>query len=608
MSKTNNKYGWIPDLPDHRDVMYSVSVPVIGVLPAKADLRDMCPNVYDQGELGSCHDDQTEVLTDLGWKFFSSLSNDDKLATVNPQTSVLTFELPSRLIKMDYNGDMFYGEHKSLDFAVTPDHKMLVRKWSEGKRELELEYQLISMKDIGWYVGLMSGVISKGSENANELYVLKGVSHRQKYQRSNKSVDMKVWLNFVGIYLAEGTILQETRRGKSNYKIQIAASKPRERGFVIDVLSKLNVKPCVLSDRFTFSNKRIYKALENMGLKGIKAPDKFVPDFVFELPGDMIEHILYGHFMGDGCEQDGHISHYTSSKRLADDLQRLALLTGKWSNIGSRPPRTSVMKDGRVVKGKHPEYRVGIWGGEKGLSIARKSHITIKNYKGIVYCAEMPTYHTIVTRRNGKILISGNCTANAIGGAHQFNQIKQKAPVNFVPSRLFIYFNERAMERTVDEDSGAMIRDGVKSIVRQGVCPETEWPYDVGQFKTKPSTQCYTHALTHQLISYQRLLTSLPLMKSCLANGFPFVFGFAVYESFELPSVAKTGMMPMPSGSQMGGHAVMAVGYDDSINRVIVRNSWGAGWGDKGYFYMPYEYITNTNLCDDFWTIRNVEV
>ena len=95
-------------------------------------------------------------------------------------------------------------------------------------------------------------------------------------------------------------------------------------------------------------------------------------------------------------------------------------------------------------------------------------------------------------------------------------------------------------------------------------------------------------------------------MRSCLADGFPFVFGFTVYESFESQSVAKTGVVPMPKPKEkvMGGHAVIGVGYNDAQKRFIVRNSWGQGWGMKGYFTIPYAYLGNKNLSDDFWTIR----
>lgn len=202
----------------------------------------------------------------------------------------------------------------------------------------------------------------------------------------------------------------------------------------------------------------------------------------------------------------------------------------------------------------------------------------------------------------------GSCTANALAGAFEFDTKKEKKK-DFMPSRLFIYYNERVIEHSVSSDSGAQIRDGIKTMNKQGVCPETEWPYNVSQFATKPSAKCYSDAKKNGIKSYQRLdNTNLMLLKSCISEGFPFVFGFTVYESFMSQAVAKTGNMPMPKASESveGGHAVMAVGYNDTKRVVIVRNSWNTNWGDKGYFYMPYAYITSNNLCDDFWTIRLV--
>jgi C1A family cysteine protease len=221
----------------------------------------------------------------------------------------------------------------------------------------------------------------------------------------------------------------------------------------------------------------------------------------------------------------------------------------------------------------------------------------------------------------------GSCTANAIAAALEFDRKKQKLK-DFVPSRLFIYYNERAMEHNIGTDAGAMIRDGIKSVNKQGACPETEWTYDDTEADPqtgvwppgakpaqKPPKSCYTDAKKFQALSYQRVDRSLAQMKGCLAEGFPFVFGFSVYQAFMSVKVAKTGILNLPAPGEPGanpdgspaGHAVLAVGYDDSQQRFIVRNSWGTTWGKRGYFTMPYAYLLDGNLSDDFWTVRLVE-
>ena len=202
----------------------------------------------------------------------------------------------------------------------------------------------------------------------------------------------------------------------------------------------------------------------------------------------------------------------------------------------------------------------------------------------------------------------GSCTANAIGAAFEFNLMKQNAQV-FMPSRLFIYYNERVIENTVNVDNGAQIRNGVKTLNKLGVCDEQGWAYVEAEFAQKPHLQCYKDALNHQSLSYQRVQRDIKHLKGCLAEGYPVIFGFTVYDAFEEDKVAKTGVLNMPAkGEKMaGGHAVLAVGYDDASKRFIVRNSWGKKWGNKGYFTMPYDYVLNENLADDFWTIRMVE-
>jgi C1A family cysteine protease len=203
----------------------------------------------------------------------------------------------------------------------------------------------------------------------------------------------------------------------------------------------------------------------------------------------------------------------------------------------------------------------------------------------------------------------GSCTANAIGAAVEFNQRKQRLPQPFTPSRLFIYYNERALEGTLPADSGAMLRDGIKSVASQGTCPEPMWPYVEDNFAERPTSSCYKVAKAHPALRYNRLSQDVGHMKACLADGYPFVFGFTVYESFEREIVASSGVVPMPDSSEtvLGGHAVMAVGYDDSSSRLLARNSWGTDWGMGGYFTIPYAYVADNHLADDFWTIRLVK-
>jgi len=212
----------------------------------------------------------------------------------------------------------------------------------------------------------------------------------------------------------------------------------------------------------------------------------------------------------------------------------------------------------------------------------------------------------------------GSCTGNAMAGALEFLELKelkeksnQSEPFVYDPkvfsniSRLFIYYNERLLEGTTSEDAGANLRDGIKSLNKWGACRETLWNYDPENTFTEPTDNSYQEAQKHKIGSYYKIV-GLTEMKQCLAGGFPFAFGFTVYESFESPEVEKTGIMPLPESNEevLGGHAVLAVGYDDSTNYLIVRNSWGTNWGQKGYFLMPYDYISKLKLADDFWTIR----
>lgn len=202
----------------------------------------------------------------------------------------------------------------------------------------------------------------------------------------------------------------------------------------------------------------------------------------------------------------------------------------------------------------------------------------------------------------------GSCTANAISAAVEYDHMAESKG-EWMPSRLFLYYNERAIEGTIQSDAGAMIRDGIKSLNKQGICHESIWPYDINKFAVKPSNQAYLDAVKYQAVKYERVSQNLTSIKSSLALNIPVVIGISVYSSFESPEVAKTGIVTMPAADEqlLGGHAVLCVGYNDATQQWIIRNSWSQSWGLAGYFMLPYVYLLEADLSSDFWAINLVK-
>jgi C1A family cysteine protease len=200
----------------------------------------------------------------------------------------------------------------------------------------------------------------------------------------------------------------------------------------------------------------------------------------------------------------------------------------------------------------------------------------------------------------------GSCTGNAIAGAIELLHKRQSRTLDI--SRLFIYYYERKFIGTVNYDSGAYIRDGIKACYTYGAPTENLWPYNISKFKMQPHKTAIVDALKRKVTSYQRALDFNQVIDS-ITSGYPVTIGFNVYSSFDSPAVAKTGIMPYPNVNKerlLGGHAVLIVGYNKTNNTFIVRNSWGTRWGDKGYFYMPFQVIQNTSMSRDFWVIKSI--
>jgi C1A family cysteine protease len=204
----------------------------------------------------------------------------------------------------------------------------------------------------------------------------------------------------------------------------------------------------------------------------------------------------------------------------------------------------------------------------------------------------------------------GSCTANAIASALQYVQRATglwALALHVTPSRLALYFWERELEGTADEDAGAELRDGLKVVSGQpGYIDEEDWPYDIERFAEAPPANVTADAAKDHATKYMRCAVNATAMRQALAAGFPVIVGFEVYQEIESDQVARTGYLPRPARgeSAVGGHAVLLVGYDDARRRWICRNSWGPDWGMGGYFETDYGYLDSSTYGGDFWVIQ----
>jgi C1A family cysteine protease len=208
----------------------------------------------------------------------------------------------------------------------------------------------------------------------------------------------------------------------------------------------------------------------------------------------------------------------------------------------------------------------------------------------------------------------GSCASQACGAAAAYILKNQPSSIKFTPSALFLYYNTRVKEESVDLDSGTTIEGVVWSLAKHGVAPEADMPYidDKIAFRMPPSKIAYANALQYMNLdnlSLSRVSQDAYTIKSILANRIPIICGLQIYSSFESLQVMSTGIIPIPNTKiekYLGGHAVMLTGYNTSKGVFYGRNSWGIHWGQSGYFEIPESFILNSKLADDFWKIEKI--
>ena len=358
-----------------------------------------------------CYDDQTEVLVRRGWIPWSAATMDDEFATLQPDTNMLEYQRPTRLICYRHSGPMYHVANRGLDLCVTPDHRMWVRRRDTTAFEImtasevdgrEVRYQ---SGDIGW------------AGNDPTTITLPGFTRTQGPRTVEPmDIDAGVWATFLGWYISEGSC--DYRRG--NYRIRITQNPGPVRDRMREVLAKLPVTVNETKAGFTFANQQIWNHVEPLG----KSWEKRVPDDAKNWSPRLLQLLLDALLEGDG---DCNGVYYTSSHQLADDVMEIALKAGHSATMGlaTSAGSTSTIK-GREVRAVHDQWKINThrkllhpgynpndYRGVHGDRIDGSRFSPISewvDYDGEVFCAEVPN-HLLIVRRNGKPVVSGNSMA-----------------------------------------------------------------------------------------------------------------------------------------------------------------------------------------------------
>lgn len=587
--KAEHVYDAIASVPDERDhrakAINTANLPPTVALPPVP--------VLDQGAEGACHDDKTEVLTDRGWQRWGAWDGNDPLGTINPFTHALEFQTATERFSYRYAGDLVVSDNSRVNFALTPNHRMLVRKWDEKARTLASDYSFVEAGRLGWYTGLLHAPSGWVGSDFTSL-----------------SIGERVWdgddfLSLVALVVADGWV-----GGTDNHKNVVSFCCMDERYLsVASFAARLGFREEVnrrgvwmLQDGALASWFRA-----NAGTDGeFRSDSKRIPLIVKIASQRQIAHFL--DWYADQTISGDARYFFTVSRHLADDIQELVFRIGRRGTISEREPRRGGMIRGREIVSTKTQYVIYEAKTDR-LSLERKQSLRVEPYDGFVHCATVPN-GILVTRRENDVLISGNCVGHGCAGARETLELIANGSTPVVPlSRAFIYYEARKYEHAVSRDSGAFIRDGCRVLKNLGAPPESVFPYTAGDFAKRPPFGSTIAAAAFKIKGYTRLVTPDEI-RAALAGNQPVVAGIAVYESFER-NIGPDGVVPLPDISReelLGGHCIFLTGYHPDpryAGQFIwdAQNSWGTAFGDAGKMHFPQEYIADQRLTSDLWSI-----
>lgn len=350
------------------------------------------------GEMG-CYDDKTEVLTDSGWKLFKDLTYDDRICTLNPETHIIEYHKPKAIVSFEHHKKLISIKNRALDISVTLDHNMYVcsqqnKKNGTNKFEFvkarDLEYQSV-IKRTGMWIGIEQAYFVLPSVSMGHYEGRQVVFHALP----EIQIPMNDWLAFLGIWISDGSV--------SYNKISVTQKTPEKTVIIEKMLSRLPFKFTKGKNEFYCYNKQLYSYLQVFGL----AWEKYVPPFVKDLSPRQIGIFLDWYALGDGTLMKNNFRiFYTSSKRLADDVQELLLKIGRLGIVKARQRDGQVWIVDHLAHRSRVQYEV-IERVVKLESYIDRRDISIIDYSGKVYCATVKN-HVMYVRRNGKPYWCGN--------------------------------------------------------------------------------------------------------------------------------------------------------------------------------------------------------